>query len=104
MKKVMLLGISILGMNHFANAWTKQMPQTIIAGANGHAIVTCFNTQNGWCMTGEGSSPSMGQKCIIWGPEFKKLGVGTIIRCSLAPNEQDPTDENEPVEAEFILE
>lgn len=104
MKKMMLLGLSILGMTNFANAWVKQMPQEITAGSNGYATVICYNRENGWCMTGEGASPTPGQLCVIWGPEFRRLGVGTVIKCSFSPEEGEPVDDTEPVEAEFMPE
>lgn len=103
MKKMILLSLSILGMTNFAGAWDRTIPQSITVGDNGYARVTCYNTQIGLCMSGEGANPQKGQTCVIWGRDFKRLGVGTVIRCEISISGPDIGEITE-VEAEFTPE
>ncbi|MCY1534254.1 hypothetical protein D9M68_696180 [compost metagenome] len=97
MKKVMLLSLSILGITHLANAWVKTPPQIWKAGAMGGSNVICFDTEVGFCMSGDGSNPYNGQSCIIWTRDGKYIGSGMIIKSSSTP--ESPDDENTEVEA-----
>lgn len=97
MKKVMLLSLSILGITHLANAWVKTPPQTWKVGEFGGTNVICYNTEVGFCMSGEGAKPFNNQHCLIWTRDGKYIGSGMILKC----NSESPDEENTEVEAEM---
>ncbi|OJV54447.1 MAG: hypothetical protein BGO31_09795 [Bacteroidetes bacterium 43-16] len=90
MKKIILLGFSILGISHFAGAWIRTTPQvwnsTGWNGTNSNVTVSCYNQQQNPCMMGAGMNPEKGQRVTIYNPFGAPVARGVLLRASLNPD------------------
>lgn len=104
MKKIILLGFSILGISHFAGAWMAKSPQTWRqSGSNGQTlVVTCHNVENVPCMSGEGSGPVKGQECKIYDVSGNVIATGVIQKAIANPDLPDANDP--PIGTPTVLE
>lgn len=98
MKKLILLSIAILGLANITNAWVKTPPQIWKEGALGGSNVICYDTEAGFCMSGDGSSPYNGQSCLIWTSDGRYICPGRVL--SSNPSPESSNNENTAVEAE----